>query len=103
MKNHNTPRKPTENEFNQLAEVELAELDQIRRKTGHCSYDEGDLAFMLNNASIAVFDTYNPRPAPGQYHGKLMVVVWGMRHVTQYAWIDGHLVKVSEENKAEIQ
>ena len=97
------PRKPSEQEFSELVDLQLATLKQIRRENGHCSYAEGDLDFMLRNASIAVFDKFNPTPAPHQYTGKLMIVVWGLREVTHYVWLKGRLVEVSEDNRAEVR
>lgn len=79
-------------------------MQNTRRKTGHSSVDEGDLGYMLNTASIAVFDNYNTiNTPPGQYSGKLMIVVWGLRLTSEYVWIDGELVEVKEENRAEVK
>lgn len=97
------PRRPTKKEFEELCEFEYEILQETRRKIGHSSVDEGDLAHMLDTASIAVFDNFNTITTPPRaYSGKLMVVIWGLRSTAVYVWINGKLVEVTEANRAEI-
>lgn len=94
----NIPRNPNKEEYQQLVDYLVGEMDDIQAHNGHCSYDAGDLGFMLDNASIAVFDYFNPKPAPMQYSGKLMSVVWGLRYVDCFVWQDGQFHRVSDDN-----
>ena len=102
--NKSNPRKATEAEWDQLVEYELAELEETIRVVGHSSVDYGDLAYMLDHSSLVVFDDYNTdNPAPGLYAGKLMILVWGLRNISEYVWQDGKLIRISEENRAEFR
>lgn len=94
----NTPRKPSKEEYQDLVNYKLKEMNDIIARNGHCSYDAGDLQHMLATASIAVFDHFNPIPAPMQYTGKLMSVVWGLRSVDCFVWQDGQFYRVSDDN-----
>lgn len=102
MKRNIKARPPTETESDELVQLELENLYETRRVIGHSSVDEGDLGYMLDTASIAVFDQHKPDPAPRQYNGKLMILVWNLRLISEYVWIEGRLTEITEENRAEI-
>ena len=98
MKHSHTPRLPTKEEFQQLAL-----LEEYRLTPG--GMDVGDLGYLLDHCYIAVFDNFDQDGKPDYpqgYKGKYMLVVWGLRIVSEYVWIKNQIVLVDETNKKNI-
>ena len=99
MKQLNTPRLPTEIELGELARLEASRLDP------NGGPDTGDLGYMLDHSYIAVFDDYRQDvPADWNwYQGKYMVMVWGLRNISEYIWINNQITLVDETNRQAIR
>lgn len=70
------PRLPTEQELREIATIERSDREP----------DISEAMSFLQNACVAVFDSYTP-DTPG-YAGKIAIVVWpaGAEMITVYGW-----------------
>lgn len=95
MKQLKTPRLPTKTELRELARLETRKLDP------NGGPDAGDLKYMLDHAYIAVFDDYKEDGPPNykMYAGKYMLLVWSLRIISEYVWINDQITLIDESNR----
>ena len=98
MNKNNTPRKPTEAELDELVQLEESRLDP------NGGPDVGDLGYMLDQSYIIVIDNFKQDVPEGfnRYEGKYMLMIWGLRLISEYVWINNQITLVDETNRQEI-